>query len=419
MTSQPAIALLSNGSYGVMITSACAGYSTWRELDVTRWREDATRDCWGQFCYVRDLSDNTWSVGSQPLPKAADDSEFEFHADRAEFRRRDGDIETRCAVCVVPDADAELRAVTLINHGRRHREFELTSYAEVCLNDRRADQAHPAFAKLFLETEFVPRCGALLARRRPRGANEQPVFAIHTSAASASASEEIEYETDRMRFLGRGRTPANPAALDAGSRLSRTTGPVLDPIFSLRRRVGLEAGMTARIAFVTGAADTREAAIGIAERFGTIEAIDQAFAGAKAHCPSALRELELTPGEIVLFNRLAASVVFTNSGLRDLDAASANRLGQPSLWPYSISGDLPIVLIRVAQVDDEAVVRQLVRWRIYTRHRGLKLDLVILDERASEPADRLQKGTTNRSCRRNARQIGRCVLFDRGQGADR
>ncbi len=134
MTSQPAIALLSNGSYGVMITSACAGYSTWRELDVTRWREDATRDCWGQFCYVRDLNGDRWSVGSQPLRKAADESDFEFHADRAEFRRRDGDIETRCVVCVVPDADAELRAVTLTNHGRRYREFELTSYAEVCLN---------------------------------------------------------------------------------------------------------------------------------------------------------------------------------------------------------------------------------------------------------------------------------------------
>ena len=390
MTSLPTIALLSNGSYAVMITSACAGYSTWRELDVTRWREDATRDCWGQFCYVRDLSDNTWSVGRQPVPKAADTSEFEFHADRAEFRRWDGDIETRCAVCVVPDADAELRAVTLVNHGRRHREFELTSYAEVCLNDRRADQAHPAFAKLFLETAFVPRCGALLARRRLRGANEQPVFAIHTSAVTEPAGEEIEYETDRLRFLGRGRTPANPAALDAGARLSRTTGPVLDPIFSLRRHVGLEPGMTTRIVFVTGIADVREAAIGIAERFGTIEAIDQAFAGAKAHRLGALQELELASGEIVLFNRLAASAVFTNSGLRDLDAASANRLGQPSLWPYSMSGDLPIVLIRVVQGDDEEVVRQLVRWHAYTRHRGLKLDLVILDERASEPADRLR-----------------------------
>jgi cellobiose phosphorylase len=393
MTSQPVIALLSNGSYGVMITNACAGYSTWRDLDVTRWREDCTRDCWGQFIYVRDLSDDSmWSTGIQPLPKAADESEIEFHVDRAEFRRRDGDIETCCAVCVVPDADAELRAVTLINHGLRHREFELTSYAEVCLNGRRADQAHPAFAKLFLETEFDPQCGALLARRRPRGANEQPVFAIHASAASVVSSPEgIEYETDRMRFLGRGRTAANPAALDSGSRLSRTTGPVLDPIFSLRRRIRLEAGMTIRVTFVTGAADTRDAAIGIAERFREFEAIDRAFAGAKARSQLELRELALSADDIALFNRLAASVVFTNSGFRDLVSVASNHLGQPNLWPHAISGDLPIVLVRVVQADDEAVVRQLVRWRIYARSRGLKTDLVILDEREGEPADRLRE----------------------------
>jgi cellobiose phosphorylase len=328
MRSQPAIALLSNGSYTVMITAACAGYSTWRDLDITRWREDATRDCWGQFYYVRDLSDESlWSIGVQPLPKTADECAFEFHPDRAEFRRSDGDVETLCAVCVVPDADAEVRAVTLVNHGRRTREFELTSYAEVCLNDRKADQAHPAFAKLFLETEFDPRCGALLARRRPRSAKEHPVWAIHASAASVSATE-IEYETDRMRFLGRGRTPANPAALDSGSRLSRTTGPVLDPIFSLRRRVSVEAGMATRIAFVTGAADTYEVAIGIAERFREVEAIDQAFAGRQSPQQRELRELGLKPDEIALFNRLAAAVIFTNSGFRDLDAVAANRLGQ-------------------------------------------------------------------------------------------
>ena len=235
MRSTPAVALLSNGSYSVMITNAGAGYSTWRDLDVTRWREDATRDCWGQFCYVRDLSTNgIWSIGAQPLPQAAGEPAFDFHADRAEFFRRDGDIETRCAVCIAPDADAEVRAVTLTNQGHHHRELELTSYVEVCLNHRRADQAHPAFAKLFLETEFDSQYGALLARRRPRGVDEHPIWAIHTSAGALPA-EGIEYETDRVRFLGRGRTPANPFALDPASRLSRTTGPVLDPIFSLRR----------------------------------------------------------------------------------------------------------------------------------------------------------------------------------------
>ncbi len=391
MRSQTAVALLSNGSYNVMVTSAGAGYSSWGDLDVTRWREDVTRDCWGQFYYVRDLSDESmWSIGIQPAPKAADEGAFDFQPDRAEFRRSDGDVETRCAVCVVPDVDAELRVVTLVNHSRRAREFELTSYAEVCLSARSADQAHPAFAKLFLETEFEPRCGALLARRRPRSTDEHPVWAIHASAGSFSGAE-IEYETDRTRFLGRGRTPANPAALDSRSRLSGTTGPVLDPIFSLRRRISIAAESSTRIAFVTGAADTYDVAIGIAERFREFKAIDRAFIDAKARGKTELRELGLEPDEVGLFNRLAAAVIFTNSSFRDLDAVAANRLGQPGLWPHSISGDLPIVLIRVTGVDDEKVVRQLLRWRIYARRRGLKSDLVILDERGGERADQLRK----------------------------
>ena len=238
--------------------------------------------------------------------------------------------------------------MTLVNHGSRPRELELTSYAEVCLNHRRADQAHPAFAKLFLETEFDPGSGSLLARRRPRSANEKPVWAVHRSVTDAPASERIEYETDRARFLGRGRTPANPAALDRGVRLSRTTGPVLDPVFSLRRRVRLEPGATARVAFVTGAADTREAALALADQFRDLEAVDRAFAAATARCQDELREMALTPDDVALFNRLAAAVVFTGPGLRQPEAVAANRLGQPGLWPHAISGDRPIVLVRVA-----------------------------------------------------------------------
>ncbi len=392
MRSHHEIALLSNASYGVMITTAGAGASTWRDLDVTRWREDATRDCWGQFCYIRDLGDDSaWSVGTQPLLRAGDDVEFVAHADHVELRRRDGDIETQCDICVVPDADAEVRVVTLINHGNRRRDLELTSYAEVCLNARRADQAHPAFAKLFLETEFDSRSGALLARRRPRAAKERPLWAFHSSTASAPADQEVTYETDRARFLGRGRTPANPAALDRGSRLSRTTGPVLDPIFSLRRRVALEGGATARIAFVTGAGDTREAVMAIADRFRALDAIDDAFVTAKTYSDHELRELELTPDEVDLFNRLAASLVFTSAHLRDTSAMAANRLGQRSLWPYAISGDLPIVLVQVTNTDDEAVARQVVRWRTYVVRRRLKFDLVILDERPADAADRLKQ----------------------------
>src|SRR5262245_352550 len=273
-TPHPHVALLSNGRYGVLITAAGAGYSSWRDLDVTRWREDATRDCWGQFCYVRDLSEGTdWSTGHQPLGRAPAEHAVACDADRAEFRRRDGDVETRWAVCVAPDHDADVRVVTLVNRGSRPRDLDVTSYAEVCLNQRRADQAHPAFAKLFLETEYLKGPGALLCRRRPRAADQKPVWAVHVSAADGP----VEYETDRARFLGRGRTPANPAALDPGVTLSGTTGPVLDPVFSLRRVLRLAPGAEATVAFVTGAADSREDAVALAEQFRDLAAAERAF----------------------------------------------------------------------------------------------------------------------------------------------
>ncbi len=200
----------------------------------------------------------------------------------------------------------------------------------------------------------------------------------------------MEYETDRARFLGRGRTPANPAALDTGSRLSGTTGPVLDPVFSLRRRVRLAPGGTARVAFVTGAAETREAATALAEHFRELDAADRAFDSARERSREELRELGLTPDDIAIFNRLAGAVVFTGPALRRPDAIAANRLGQPGLWRYAISGDRPIVLALVATADDEPLVHQLVRWHAYARRRGLDLDLVILDERPGDAVARLQ-----------------------------
>jgi cellobiose phosphorylase len=386
-TRRPEVALLSNGRYGVMITAAGGGYSTWRDLDVTRWREDGTRDCWGSFCYVRDLGGpNAWSAGHQPLCRAADDYEAVFHPWRADFRRRAGELETRLAVCVSADHDAEVRVVTVANHGHRPLDLDVTSYAEVCLNPRRADQAHPAFAKLFLETEYVSACGALLCRRRPRTADQKPVWAVHVSAAEG----RVEYETDRARFLGRGRTPADPAALDPGGSLSGTTGPVLDPVFSLRRSLRLAPGAEAGVAFATGAADSREEAVSLAEQFQALAAAGRAFDRARDRCQDELRDLGLSAEDAALFNRLAGAVLFTDPALRSAGAVAANRLGQPGLWPFGISGDRPIVLARLGAADDGALVRQLVRWHGYVRRRGMDLDLVILDGRPGEAVERLR-----------------------------
>ena len=180
---------------------------------------------------------------------------YSFHGDRAEFRCRAGDIEISWAVCVASHADAEVRALRVENRGAQKRALEFTSYSEVCLNNRRADMAHPAFAKLFVETEYDQATGAIFARRRPRDAKEKPIWGVHVSASSHGSNQTVEYETDRAKFLGRGRTAANPAIFDRAPAFPGTPGPVLDPIFCLRRRVHLEPGESARLAFVTGAGE--------------------------------------------------------------------------------------------------------------------------------------------------------------------
>ena len=251
-TAFPRTHMLSNDKYAVMVTNAGGSYSTCTGLDVTRWREDRTRDNWGQFCYVRDERTGlSWSAPHQPMCRRADDYEVVYSTDKAEFRRVDGVIETRLEIAVTPEHRAEVRKLVITNHDSREHLIELTSYAEIVLAPHGADRAHPAFGKLFLETEFVAADETLLCRRRPRESDQKPIWAVHVLAHDGSARGSLQFETDRARFLGRGRTAANPAALDRGAVLSGTSGPVLDPIFSLRKKVSVAPASSASLAFTT------------------------------------------------------------------------------------------------------------------------------------------------------------------------
>ncbi len=277
-TAHPRTHLLSSGHYHVMITNAGGGRSSWRGLDVSRWREDRTRDDWGSFCYIRDLNTGAlWSAAHQPLRRPADEYEVVYSTDKAEFRRLDGVIETRLEITVSPESHAEVRRLTLTNHDSRPHELELTSYVEMVLGPHAADLAHPAFGKLFLETESAHGGAALLCRRRPRSPEQPPVWGVHVLALDGPAVGEAQFETDRVRFLGRGRTPADPAALDPGAVLSGTVGAVLDPVFSLRCRVRVEAEASVHVAFTTGAADTREDALSLADHFHDFHGVTRAF----------------------------------------------------------------------------------------------------------------------------------------------
>ena len=287
-------------------------------------------------------------------------------------------------------ARGRCRTANLIvfNKSARERHLEFTSYSEVCLNGRRADRAHPAFAKLFIETEFDEATGALIARRRPREAKEIPLFAVHVSASSQNNGQPVEHETDRLRFLGRGRTAENPVALDAGARLSGTVGAVLDPIFALRRRVVLGPGETARLAFATGAADDREAVETIAGRFSDIDAVDAALSQASFNDRTERKDLKIANGKVPVFYRLAGNLVFSNPSLR-IKTSRRRQLNRSALWSHGISGDVPILLARLDDKRSQAFLRELVAGHEFCSRRGLQFDLVLLDERGSIGATRL------------------------------
>jgi cyclic beta-1,2-glucan synthetase len=387
-TPAPRPHLLSNGHYTVMVTNAGAGYSACRDLAVTRWRSDPTCDSHGCFVYVRDMaSGKTWSAGHQPLCVPADTYEVTYSADKAEFRRRDGMVETLMEITVAPDQNVEVRRITLANHDTFSRTLEVTSFAEIVLNDPRADLAHPAFGKLFLETEWLPQWDALLCRRRPRAANHKPVFAVHCVSNDIAQIGQTEHETDRAQFLGRRRTAANPEAIT--KRLSGTVGAVLDPIFALRRTVRLAPGSSATISFATAVTDTREAALSLADQYRTSTAANRAFELAWANSRVELVDLGLTPALSHLFQRLAGHVLFPPRALRATAAVVANRQGQPGLWRYGISGDLPIMLVCVSEADGLPLARQALQAHAFWRGRGFTVDLVLLADRPASYREEL------------------------------
>jgi len=382
--SVPRTQLLSNGRYAVMLTTAGSGYSRWRDLAVTRWREDVTRDDRGTYVFVRDVdSGETWSAGHQPRGVAADSYEVTFSEDRAEIIRRDRAITTTLQVIVSPEDDAEVRRVSLTNLGAKSRDLELTSYAEVVLAPPMADAAHPAFSNLSVQTECVPALDTLLATRRPRSRDESPVWLAHVMGVDGEALGPPEWETDRARFVGRARGIRAAAALD-GEPLSNTLGAVLDPIVSLRRRVRLQPGGMVRVTFSTVVAPSRAAALELAEKYREVATFDRAATLAWTQAQVQLHHLGIGPDEAHLFQSLAGRILFSDRALRaPAGVLARTRAGPDGLWAHGISGDLPIVVVQIDEPEDVSIVRQLLRAHEYWRMKGLAVDLVILNERAS------------------------------------
>jgi cellobiose phosphorylase len=378
-TPVPETQLLSNGRYHVMVTNAGGSYSRWKDLSVTRWREDSTRDNWGNFCYVRDLDDGDfWSTTYQPTLVDTRRYEVIFSEGRAEFRRSDKGLDLYTEIVVSPEDDIELRRTRITNKSDRVRTIELTSFAEVVMAPAAADAAHPAFNKLFVQTEILRDENAILCTRRPRGPNEQTPWLMHSMMVHDAAVSGVSFETDRSQFIGRGNTAIAPRAMLEQGPLAGGEGSVLDPVVAIRYRITLEPDQIATIDIVTGMTEQRDTALHLIDKYQDRHLADRVFELAWTHSQVVLRQLNASETDAQLYGRLANCVIYPHAALRaDAGTLGKNQRGQSGLWAYAISGDLPIVLLQIKDPANIELARQMVQAHAYWRLKGLVVDLVI------------------------------------------
>jgi cellobiose phosphorylase len=381
-TPVPEVHLLSNGRYHVMITNAGGGYSKWKDIAVTRWREDTTRDNWGTFCYIHDESSGEfWSATHQPTLKRSKNYEAIFSEGLAEFRRQDQNFDMHMEIVVSPEDDIELRRIHLTNRSRTQRTIDITSYAEVVLASSASDNLHPAFSNLFVQTEIIQERHAILCNRRPRSMDEKTPLMFYMMVVRGVNIEKVSFETDRMQFIGRGNTTANPQVMNDFTALSGSQGSVLDPIVAIRYHITLEPEETATVDMIMGITENREAALDLIDKYHDRRLANRIFKLAWTHSQVTLRQINAIEVDAQLYGRIASSILFGNAFLRaDPSVIIKNRRGQSGLWGYSISGDLPIVLLQIENPDNINLVRRLVQAHSYWRLKGLPVDLVIWNE---------------------------------------
>ena len=346
--------VLSNGRYWTLVSGAGTGLSQCGWFAVTRWSGDRIADHSGVLVYLRDLdSGELWSLGAAPVGAVGGTFFARSAPGSMTLGRRHEGIEATCETIVAADVDAELRRIVLRNRATAARRIEVTVYAEMIVGHRGADDGHPAFSKLFVETAFDPATGVVTARRRPRSNEESPLWA----AATLTGEGELQLETDRCRFIGRGRHLQSPAALTGHAALSGSTGSVLDPVFALRRVVSLEPGAEASLVWTLSAGTTREQVIGavtsLADRAasdGSAREITKASAAAER---ARRRRFRLSNERAELAQELAGAMFYAHPALagpgedRDACAASASPLSRLGIY-----SDALLVVVPLRHGDD-------------------------------------------------------------------
>ncbi len=398
-TAIPQMNLLSNGNYGVMVSNMGGGYSTWRDIDLTRWQADGVLDSWGTWIYIQDMNfpndekataGKLWSIGHQPIPTHAENMQVTYFAHMAVFHRTENDISSTMEVTVCPDDPVEIRRIHLHNTDNQLHHMRLTSYGEVILTQQSADRRHPAYNKLFIESEFVPELNLQIYSRRPRSNTEKTVFMGHMLVVDhkgefQDTQPSARHEADRNRFIGRGGTLHNPVALNSEQYLTGTTGATLDPIFALGMEINLNPHESAELAYLTFAGENREAVMALARRYSSWTLLERSYHQANISAQTWLGKQNYNSLAFKNTLKVLSALIYPFKSLRaSPETIASNRLGQAGLWRFGISGDYPILLVEIGESQQIDLIREILQVHEFLRSRRFMVDIVILNHQQTD-----------------------------------
>ncbi|MDF2486807.1 MAG: conserved rane protein of unknown function, partial [Herbinix sp.] len=376
----PVTNYLSNNKYSMLITSDGDGFSSYKDMMLYRWRADRYANT-GNYIYIKDLrSGRLWSNTYHPTRKEPDKYQVIFSPHQAEFKRRDGDVSTKTVISLDSNHNIEIRKVSITNHGKEEKEFELTSYLEVVGDTNLAELSHPAFNKLFIESEYIEDIGIFLSKRRSGKKSNYP-YIMHMVKSGTKLRKRVEYENDRLKFLGRNNTPENPEAVVDSKPLANQAGFCNDPIMSLRLMITVGVNETACVSFITGVCNSKEEAIKIGEELGKEYYIDDIFEKFKLQKEIELKYLEISRTQINAFQDLISPIFYPSRHYRGANEnIRRNYKNQSFLWRFGVSGDNPILLARIKSIEDAGIIKDVLKAYEYLKMNRVVVDLILLSE---------------------------------------
>ncbi|HEU4734444.1 MAG TPA: glucoamylase family protein, partial [Kofleriaceae bacterium] len=377
---------LGNDRLTSFVTADGGGGLVWRGLAITRWEPDPVADRTGIWIYLRDL-DTGEVIGAAPAPLGGwpADARVRFEAGSVELRRRHGELAIRLKIAVGAGDDVEVRELEVANEGDRLRRLEVIGWLEPVLEPRRSAERHPAFSKLFLRASPAPDLTGVVVTRRARDDSAAPVLLFHLVGDRSTGPHVIDI--DRETLLGRRGTIRAPAALNA-SRATRPGDASLDPLCACAAELALVPGSSAAVALVTAVASSVPEVLEIGRRFASPLAVRWALEDAERAAAHRAERLATPAALHPAAQRLLSALLVPDSGLRPPPAVlTAGRASQRTLWGRGISGDEPIVWLRMDSREPGDVLDEVIAVHRHLRALGVRFDVVLADESPSGYGD--------------------------------